>query len=226
MLSSLSGEYKDDFERGVLGVHFYNVAANWECTGLLEDDPPATDLLPPGWNVNRQLYSFRYKQADKKYQLKIIRASPTSCSIHGLRSDFNEQIFSSNIDLSNFLNSVNSCEFIALLDSEILQQYNREVLAKVKALANKPSQAAYGVPAHLPPPANPTLPYNPMMPAHPGLMDPEPLMGPRHPIFGQSPASNIRWDPINPFPDNFHPPEFNNPFGGPRGPFGGGGGFF
>ena len=222
-------------EAVVLGVHVFNISKGMQCTGLQDDDPESHEMLPEGWNRNRQLYSFRYLSKSLTVYEKLIRINSAKLNIHAVRSDQTDRILHFSIDLSGLVTDFEGTDFTETLISSVLVPYEKEILSNLVGDSNIPmhdkpkedtskrpvtkarsifedDSVPFGIPytrggfQHSNPYASP-------------FINPGDLVGPTHPIFGRvPPGRGVRWDPVGPFympsyPDHFPPP-------GPPGPYG------
>ena len=242
MYESLAEVCSDLSEAVVLGVHVFNISKGLQCTGLQDDDPSSHDMLPEGWNRNRQLYSFRYLSKSLTVSEKFIRINSTKLNIHAVRSDQPEKILHFPIDLSGLVSDYAGTAFAEALIAAVLLPYEREVLGSLVGESSAPAVDRPKEENSRRPVAKTRsvleddsvpfgLPYSRggfqnSNPYSSPFMSPGDLVGPGHPIFARNPPGRgARWDPVGPFympgfPDHFQPP-------GPHGPPGppGSGGF-
>lgn len=249
MFSSLNNENLSLPESVVLSIHLFNISKGFECTGLQEDDPTSSDLLPDSWNRNTQLYSFRYTYKSTTIFQKLLKMTQKNLSIHTVCSHQPSKVYQHTIDLTEIEPDHHSGNLIQSLITKILTPYEDQLLKKLEFNENakkpeaKESQekkrsileddVPYGVPYNSRGPfaGNPFggVPANPYSSPF-GVGN---RVGPNHPIFANPPGS--RWEAPDPFfmprnPDHFMPqnPDHFMPPGnqGPFQPFGRGGGYF
>lgn len=46
LFQNLEGACRDNQEKAILGIHLFNIAKGYQCTGLLENDPRSESLIP------------------------------------------------------------------------------------------------------------------------------------------------------------------------------------
>ncbi|CAG9324769.1 unnamed protein product [Blepharisma stoltei] len=236
LYQNLSSNAKDRSESIILGIHLYNISKGFQCTGLLEDDPVSQEILPPLWNTNTHIYSFRYiLKPNINLYVKFVKLAETRLTVHAVRSDQDDKIRSFNIEMEEINKKCEEGkEITEVIINEIIPVYNREILNKINEekkeekkvdLRDYRGPKPYGVPYGGIPFSNPYNPFpgylpqsgNPYGPGVP-LIFPDPsgnVMGPNHPIFGQQPRPGVRWDPVNPFPDPEYPDHMRPPGGFP-----------
>jgi hypothetical protein len=244
MFNSLKPTCKDFPETLILSIHLFNISKGLECTGLQEDDPISSDLLPEGWNKNPHLYSFRYTFRTLTLYQKVLKITSNKLTLHTVRSDQDDKVYQHSISLQDLKIDPLSDDLSQSLTCKVLLPYEEQVLAKVIESSNEEknkekeekrkeeagkvkkersvlrdevpfvNRQPFGVGPFGMPNSNP---YSSPF----GVGN---RVGPNHPIFQNPPGS--RWDPPDPFfmppnPDHFPPPGPFPPFQ----PFGRGGGF-
>lgn len=230
LYSSLSSQAETSTERLVLGLHLYTVSRDFQCSGLREEDPETEDILPSGWNRNKQVFSFRYKQTNQvSLYVKAVKLAQNAITVHSLRSDEQGKIVTWKIP-GEMISAVDtSQELVEYLMTTVLPAYQQEILDKTFPApkpASRPGNPLL-VEQHPPPQAPWSQPYIPLpggfypqvgapdlYPGMPGFSGG--LVGPQHPLFqgAQGRRPPMRIDPLGPFdqipgarnPDHFPPP--------------------
>ena len=245
MFNSLKPACKDLAETIVLSIHLFNISKGFECTGLQEDDPVSSELLPESWNRSSQLYSFRYTYKSLTIYQKSLRITSGKLSIHTVRNDQNDKVFQHSISIPELNLAEDSPNLVESLITSVLRPYEEQVLQKFLSESASKPEAKSKVPEKgsslledVPNPRRPEYrgpggipnsnpysgPFTPANPFSPFGHFPGNRVGPNHPIFQNPPGA--RWDPPDPFymppdPDHFPPPGPFPPFN----PFGRGGYF-
>jgi len=228
-------------ERLVLGLHIYTVARELQCSGLREEDEETEEMVPAGWNRNKQVFSFRYKHASGcSLYVKVVKVGERAITVHSLRSDAQGKIWTWKIPAEVISEVESNGATTDYLLSTVLSMYQQEILDKTfpapKPVPSNPLLIEHH-PAQSPVWAQPSMPYGSQFYPPVGASDLYPgmpslgggLVGPQHPLFqgAQGRRQPGRLDPLGPFeqvpgqrnPDHFPPPGgfgggFGSGFGG------------
>ena len=226
-------------ERLVLGLHIYTISRDFQCSGLREEDAETEDMVPAGWNRNKQVFSFRYKHSSGcLLYVKAVKVGERALTVHSLRSDAQGKIWTWKVPAEMMAELETNAAPMDYLIATILPAYQQEILDKTFPVpkSSKPTNSLLieQHPAPVPAWNQPSAPYGPNFYPPVGASDLYPgmpylgggLVGPQHPLFqgAQGRRPPIRFDPLGPFeqipgqrnPDHFPPP------GGFGGGFGGG----
>lgn len=131
LYSTLYQNSKDLTEAVVLSVHLFNVSKDLQCTGLSENDQVGYEILPKGWNLNQQLFSFRYSVGEVNIYQKFLRISEEKLNIYTIRGDKTEELVNYSVDLTTIDCQLQGTEFVKELMEKVLKGYEVSVLTEL-----------------------------------------------------------------------------------------------
>jgi hypothetical protein len=132
LFAGLCQSPKDLSEAVVLAVHLFNVSRDLQCTGLSENDPQGYEILPKAWNLNQQLFSFRYSSGELQVYQKFLRINEEKLNIYTIRSDRNDKIINFSVDLTVINCQLQGEEFTKELVEKVLREYESQVLTALE----------------------------------------------------------------------------------------------
>ncbi|XP_018597754.1 proteasome inhibitor PI31 subunit [Scleropages formosus] len=99
-------------------VHWEIVRRGYKCLGV-GDEPQTSDkkseLLPQGWNGNKELYTLRYQSSDDKSRLLVKAITVDSSLIFNLMDMTTEQVSDLTVNVSDYVDADNLLTFDRVL---------------------------------------------------------------------------------------------------------------
>ncbi|KAM9483770.1 proteasome inhibitor PI31 subunit-like [Clarias gariepinus] len=133
LYSQVSSSITSPQDAVVCFIHWEIVKSGYKCVGTGEEsqnEEKKSELLPPSWNSNKELYTLRYRSNDEKSTLLLKAMTVDSILIFNLMDSATEKVTDLTVNVSDYINESNLQSFESVFKNteDLTERLNSSLL--------------------------------------------------------------------------------------------------